>query len=159
MPTNNSRHGFSFMSSIDWKRVPRGVNLSFGKRKKSAGAISGEYGACSKIFIEFLTRNSLTMIDLWDCLSEQVEQQRVSCPNNRLKWYELIREAEKVQRLISLKLKCRFLVTISFTLAMLSSVEDVNGRPERGKSCSTSRPLLNALYHSYACFFDKVNLP
>ena len=51
---------------------------------------------------------------------------------------------------ISLKLKWRFSVTISFTLAMLTSVEDIDGRPHRGKSSTTSPPLFNALYHSYA---------
>ena len=91
-----------YMSSIDWKRRPRSINLSVGKREKSAGAISGEYGGCSMIFVEFLARNSFTMIALWDGLSELVEQQRVSCPNSRLKWYELIREAQKVQRLFLL---------------------------------------------------------
>ena len=30
----------------------------------SAGAISGEYGGCSMIFVEFLVRNSFTMIAL-----------------------------------------------------------------------------------------------
>ena len=28
----------------------------------SAGALSGEYGSCSIIFVEFITRNSFTMI-------------------------------------------------------------------------------------------------
>ena len=41
-------------------------NLSFEKRKKSAGAILGEYGVCSMIFVEFLSTNSFTMIALWD---------------------------------------------------------------------------------------------
>ena len=45
----------------------------------------------------------------------------------------------------SLKLQRRFSVTIPFTLAMLTSVKDVDGRPERGKSSTTSQPLLNAL--------------
>ena len=44
--------------------MPRSGNLSFGKRKKSAGAISGEYGSFSMIFVEFLTRNSFIMIAL-----------------------------------------------------------------------------------------------
>ena len=60
---------------------------------------------------------------------------------------------------ISLQLKWRFSVTISFTLAMLISLEDHDGRPEQGKSSTTSRPLLNALYHSYARVFGKVDSP
>ena len=56
-----------------------------------------------------------------------------------------------------LKLKWRFSITISFTLAMFISVEDVDGRPERDKSSTTSRPLLNALYYSYPRVFDKVD--
>ena len=91
--------------------MPRSGNLSFGKRKKSSGAISGEYGGCSMIFVDFLARNSFTMIALCDGasgLSELVEQQRVSCPNSRLKWYELIRETQKVQRLCLLILNGDF---------------------------------------------------
>ena len=49
-----SRRKISFMSSIDWKRVPRSGNLSSGKRERLAGEISGEYGGCSMIFVEFL---------------------------------------------------------------------------------------------------------
>ena len=45
----SSRREFSFMSSIDRKRVPQSRNLSFRKRKKSTGAISGEYDGCSVI--------------------------------------------------------------------------------------------------------------
>ena len=60
---------------------------------------------------------------------------------------------------ISLKLKWRFSVTISFTLAILTSVEDVDGCPERGKSSTTSLPLFNALYYSYAHVLDKVDSP
>ena len=60
---------------------------------------------------------------------------------------------------ISLKLEWRFSVTISFTLAILTLVEDVDGRPERGKSSTTSRPLLNALYYSYAHVLHKVDSP
>ena len=56
---------------------------------------------------------------------------------------------------ISLKLKWRFSVTISFTLAMLTSVEDVDGRPKSGKSSTTSRPLLNALYTHMHVFMIK----
>ena len=62
----SSRREFSFMSSIDWKRVHRSGNLSFGKRKKSAGATLGEYSCYMMIFVAFLARNSLTMIALWD---------------------------------------------------------------------------------------------
>ena len=49
-------------SSFDWKRLPRSGNLSFGKRKKSTGAIWVEYGGYSMILVEFLARNSFTMI-------------------------------------------------------------------------------------------------
>ena len=49
----SSRHEFSFMTSIDWKRVRRSGNLSFGKREKLDGAISGEIRGCSMIFVEF----------------------------------------------------------------------------------------------------------
>ena len=85
------------------------------------------------------------MIALWDSA--------LSCPNNRLKWYELIRKTES-SAAISLKLKWRFSVTISFTLAMLTSVEDVDGRPERVKSCTHSfeRSLNDEKY-----FFCKLN--
>ena len=67
-------------------------------------------------------------------LSERVEQQRVSCPNSRLKWYELIRETQKFRRLSLLNLNDDFQPRFS--------VEDVDGRPERGKSSTRFRPLL-----------------
>ena len=34
--------------------MSRSGNLSFGKRKKSAGSISGEYGGYSMIFVDLL---------------------------------------------------------------------------------------------------------
>ena len=104
----SSHRKFSFMSSIGWKRVPRSGNLSFGKRKKSTEAISGEYSGCSMIFGEFLARNSFTMIASWDGLSELVKQQRVSYPNNHLKLYKLIHETQKVQQLSFLNLNDDF---------------------------------------------------
>ena len=60
---------------------------------------SGEYGRHSMIFVEFFARKSFTMIGLWDGFSELVKQQRVPCSNNRLIWYEMNRETQKVQRL------------------------------------------------------------
>ena len=130
------------MSSIDLKRVPRSANLSFGTRKKSARAIPVEHGwvfdqkfvhndslvrwsfGTSRATTGFMPKQSIKMvrIDSWDTESSAA---------------------------ISLKLKWRFSVTMSFTLAMLTSVEDVDGRPEWGKSSTTSRPLLNALYHMH----------
>ena len=40
------------------KRVPFMTPLSFGNRKKSQGARSGEYGSCSSTAMLFLARNS-----------------------------------------------------------------------------------------------------
>ena len=60
---------------------------------------------------------------------------------------------------ISLNLKWGFLIPSFFTYAMLTSVEDVDGQPERGKSSTTSRSLLNALCHSYAGVFAKADSP
>ena len=45
----------------------------------------------------------------------------------------------EISAAISLKLKWRFLLTISFTLAMLTSFEDVDRRPQPGKYFTTSR--------------------
>ena len=58
----SSRREFSFISSIDSKRVLRSGNLSSERRKKSAGAVSGEYGGCSVIFVEFL---AFTRLSFW----------------------------------------------------------------------------------------------
>jgi len=40
-------------------------NLSFGKRKKSRGLRSGEYGGCGTTEISFLTKNSFTEMAVW----------------------------------------------------------------------------------------------
>lgn len=48
---------FSFMTSVDRKRLPRSGNFTFGNRKKSHEAISGEYGAWSMTWVEFLTED------------------------------------------------------------------------------------------------------
>ena len=146
------------MSSIDWKRVPRSGNLSFGKRKKSAGAISGEYCGCLMIFVEFL---AFTRLSLWRNFrsfgTSQVATRFMPKQSSKMIRFDSWDTESSVA--ISLKLKWRFSVTISFTLAMLTWVENVYGRPERSKSSTTSRPFLNALYHSYARVFDKVDSP
>jgi hypothetical protein len=56
----NSHRVFSLVSSTDSKRVPRSGNLSLGKRKKSAGPISGQYGGSSMVFVECLVKTSFT---------------------------------------------------------------------------------------------------
>ena len=131
----SSRREFSFMSSIDWKRGPRSGNLSFGKRKKSGGAISSEYGKCSMIFVEFL---AFKLLSFW----------------RKFRSFETSQAARRFMPKQSFKI-----INISFTLAMLTWIEDVDGRPERGKSSTTSQPLLNALYHSNALVSDKVDSP
>ena len=103
------------------------------------------------IFVEFLVRNAFAMIALWDGLSELVEQKTRFMPKQSLKMVQIDLWDTESPTAISVKLKWRFSVTISSTLAMLTSVEDVDGQPERGKSSITSRPLLNALTtHMYA---------
>ena len=151
----NSCRELSFMSSIDWKRVPRSGDLSFGKRNKSAGAISGEYRwlfddirwvfgqkfvhyyslvrwsfGTSQAVTPFMPKESFktVLIDSWDTESSAA---------------------------ISLKLIWRFSDTISFTLAMLTSIEDVDGRPGRVKSSNTSRPLLKCTV-LLICTWDKL---
>lgn len=45
---------FVCIASIISKRVPLNESLTFGARKKSGGGKSGEYGAWSMLFVEFL---------------------------------------------------------------------------------------------------------
>ena len=146
------------MSSIDWKRVLQSVNLSLGKWKKSAGAISGEHDGCSMIFVEFLAFTRLSF-----------ERKFRSYGISRAATRFMTKQSFKMVRIdssdtessvaISLKLEWQFSVTISFFLTMLTLVGDVDGRTGRGKSSSKSRPLLNALYHSYARIFEKFDSP
>lgn len=52
----SSHHELYFMSSIAWKQLPRIGKLSFRKRKESVEAITGEYGHCSMMIVEFLVK-------------------------------------------------------------------------------------------------------
>ena len=52
---------FLFMDSIDLWRVFRSRYLSFGNRKKSQGAKSGEYGGWAMTFLSCLAKNSVTI--------------------------------------------------------------------------------------------------
>ena len=56
---------FSFISSIDTKHFPFIAVFSFGKRKKSAAAKSGQYGGWNMITVLFLPENSRTSIVSW----------------------------------------------------------------------------------------------
>ena len=49
---------FVLIASIDSKRRPFSVDLSFGNRKKSAGARSGEYGGCGRTVVACLAKKS-----------------------------------------------------------------------------------------------------
>ena len=51
---------FVLIASIDSKRRPFSVDLSFGNRKKSAGARSGEYGGCGRTVVARLAKKSRT---------------------------------------------------------------------------------------------------
>jgi hypothetical protein len=48
-----------FTSVTDAKRVPLSTDLTLGKRKKSHGARSGEYGGCSSTAICFSAKKLL----------------------------------------------------------------------------------------------------
>ena len=54
---------FVLIASIDSKRRPFSVDLSFGNRKKSAGARSGEYGGCGRTVVACLYKKSRTKND------------------------------------------------------------------------------------------------
>ena len=54
---------FVLIASIDSKRRTFSVDLSFGNRKKSAGARSGEYGGCGRTVVACLAKKSRTRND------------------------------------------------------------------------------------------------
>ena len=54
---------FVLIASIDSKRRPLSVDLSFGNRNKSAGARSGEYGGCGRTVIACMAKKSKTKND------------------------------------------------------------------------------------------------
>ena len=89
-------------------------------------------------------------IDMTKCSTLRYVQKLLRTRSIEMKSIELsMRIQQKIhENFEHAKFKWRFVVTISFTLALLTSVEDVDGRPERGISSTTCRPLLNALYHS-----------
>ena len=136
MPTNNPiiKTFFKRIFRNRLQFLPPILFYVFYRLIQTDSLVRWSFGTNSRAATRFMPKQSFKMvrIDLWDTESSAT---------------------------ISLKLKWRFSVTISFTLAMLTWVEDVDGRPERGKSSTTSRPLLNALYHSYARVFHKVDSP
>ena len=62
---NSSCFDFSFISAIVVKRFPFTGIFSFEKRKKLAGAKSGENGGWDLITVLFLPKNSRTSIEVW----------------------------------------------------------------------------------------------
>ena len=54
---------FVLIGSVDSKWQPFSVELSFGNRKKSAGARSGEYGGCGRTVIACLAKKSRKRYD------------------------------------------------------------------------------------------------
>jgi len=73
-------------ASIDSKRRPFSVDLSFGNRKKSDGARSGEYGGCGRTVVACLAKKSRKLDSVFDHPSTGVAQiwlQCDACPNFR----------------------------------------------------------------------------
>ena len=62
---NSFDFDFSFISSIVAERFSFFSVFSFVRKKKSAGAKSGEYGDWGMITVLFLAENSRTSIDVW----------------------------------------------------------------------------------------------
>ena len=85
----------------------RSGNFSFGKREKAAGAISGEYGSCSMIFVEFLAKKSFTMIALSDGALSCCNVYEFSFHKSAL-FRRICSLKQKVQRLSLLNLKDDF---------------------------------------------------
>jgi hypothetical protein len=77
---------FVLIASVDSKRRPFSVDLSFGNRKKSAVARSGEYGGCGRTVVACLAKNSRQLDSVFDYPSTGVAQillQCDACPNFR----------------------------------------------------------------------------
>ena len=146
------------MSSIDWKRVPQNGNLNFGKENVGRSHIRWIrwlFDDIRWVFGQkFFHNDSLVR---WSFRTSRAATRFM--PKQSFKMARIDSWDTESSAAISFKFKWRFSVTISFTLAMLTSIEDVYGRPERAKSSTTSWPLLNALYHSYARVFHKVDSP
>jgi hypothetical protein len=83
---------FFLMSFTECKRVPRRGNLSLGKRKKSAGALSGEYDGCSMIFVECLFKNSQALYDHPPVLQLVAEILRIGlCRQLHVRLYKIVK--------------------------------------------------------------------
>ena len=65
---------FVLIASIDSKRRPFSVDLSFGNRKKSAGARPGEYGGCGRTVVACLAKKSRQLDSVFDHPSTGVAQ-------------------------------------------------------------------------------------
>jgi len=70
---------FVLIASIDSKRRPFSVDLSFGNRKKSAGARSGEYGGCGRTVVACLAKKSRELDSVFDHPSTGVAQIWLQC--------------------------------------------------------------------------------
>jgi hypothetical protein len=79
----SSASEFALIASIDSKQWPFSVNLSFGNRKKSAGARSGEYRGCGRTVVACWAKKSRTRNDPPSTGVAQIWLKCDACPNFR----------------------------------------------------------------------------
>ena len=137
--------------------------MSFGERKKSHGLRSGECGGCGTTEITFFGQKFVH----GDCsvTGSIVVMQHPSVRNLWPDTMNPLSESWTVWRfkfntlLIILTVKRRSDLTRSLTLVKFSSVFDMQGIPQRGSSCTHSRPSKNALCHLKTCVLDRACSP
>ena len=140
---SNSIFGIAFssfsdallMSSMAVKRRPFKVLFIFRNRKKSHGAMSGEYGDWGIVSDSWVTSIHRCFCSKFNNSGTNFAATRfIPKTLEKISWHEPIdMPTSSATSLIAIR---RSLITISFTFSTFSSVVDVLGRPGRSSSSS-----------------------
>jgi len=146
---------FVLIASIDWKRRSFSVDLSFGNRKKSAvqdlESTEAVEGQPSRVWPRSHGQETMNVrarchvgASIDSPATHQVLHAQIFGKNFMAHCFEILTSSTT-----SRTVKRRFERMTSRTFATLSSVFDVDGRPERESSSTEVWPSLKRFHHSY----------